>query len=305
MSHINDSLPPSDLTPDHTLDHTSHMSHDHVLQCSKAKSSSVPTDHRSSIHPNSPVYRTWFQRLPHINPPVFKAFKQFNRQDVSWLYQAKFKALHHVNEIFPSRRMPDKVARILCEHRLINVKELIESFEFFQRVRHRIASEHVADLCCGHGMVGVLFALLERKVKHVYLLDLKFPKSSQRMIDVLHEEFPWVKDKIHYVQRSVKNAWQDLPADCNCVAIHACGARSDWSIQTAQRLNASLAVMPCCYTPQVYHGPRALKDHLGTALSVDIARTYDLERLNYQVTWQEIPDIITPMNRILSASPKS
>jgi hypothetical protein len=204
---------------------------------------------------------------------------------------------------FPSEGIADKIARKLGERKLLNVKEITESFEFFQRVRHRVSREAVADLCCGHGLVGMLFGLLERKVERVYLVDLKFPASSLKLQEALCELGPWLGPKITRLERSVKGVAHLLPQGAGVVAVHACGARTDWSLQAARTLGGPLAVMPCCYAQQTYKGPDALRRHLGAGLSIDIQRTYDLEALGYQVSWQEVPPEVTPMNRVLSASP--
>eukprot|EP00747_Dinoflagellata_sp_TGD_P046662 gnl/TRDRNA2_/TRDRNA2_144560_c0_seq2.p2 gnl/TRDRNA2_/TRDRNA2_144560_c0~~gnl/TRDRNA2_/TRDRNA2_144560_c0_seq2.p2 ORF type:complete len:137 (-),score=15.23 gnl/TRDRNA2_/TRDRNA2_144560_c0_seq2:23-433(-) len=101
---------------------------------------------------------------------------------------------------------------------------------------------------------------------------------------------------------------QDEP-DFGVVAVHACGALTDWTIQAAVARRAPLAVMPCCYgsgkcrnrTGHERHS--GLEQTLGKPLLLDIQRTYDLEAQGYAVTWQEIPEEITPMNRILLAHP--
>ena len=200
--------------------------------------------------------------------------------------------------------MPDKVARVLGEARLLDTKEVIESFEFFQRVRHRVSRQHVVDLCCGHGLVGMLFALLERRVEHVHLLDVRFPESSGRIEAALNQVWPWVSPKLHRLTRSVKGAATVLPEGAGVVAVHACGARTDWSIEEAVKIGGPLAVMPCCYTHQVYSGPETLKRHLGVTLCVDIQRTTQLSDLGYEVAWQELPPSITPKNRIIAATPR-
>ena len=201
--------------------------------------------------------------------------------------------------------MPDKIARLLGHHKLLNIKEITESFEFFQRVRHRVRRRVMVDLCCGHGLVGLLFALLEREVEEVYLLDLSPPPSAQRLIDALNTEWPWVSSKVRWMQRTVKGASTELPRGSGVVSVHACGGRTDWSIQVALDLESPFAMMPCCYAQQSYRGPDALRHQFGTAVSIDINRTYRLEAQGLRVSWQEIPEEITPMNRILSASPSS
>lgn len=259
----------------------------------------------------------WLKSLPHQVQPAFRAYRQFNALrdqvdfghddhdealDLARLCSVKSRLNQDKLNFFSSPKMPDKIARLLGEAQALDVKEVIESFEFFQRVRHRVSRKVLVDLCCGHGLVGMLFALLERRVEQVYLLDLKFPQSSFNIEKILNDEWPWLSPKLKRIERSVKGADQVLPFGAGSVAVHACGARTDWAIAVAQALQGPLAVMPCCYAHQVYRGPETLKRHLGVNLCVDIQRTEDLENLGYRVDWQEIPSEITPKNRIISAS---
>ena len=151
--------------------------------------------------------------------------------------------------------------------------------------------------------MGLLFGLLERRVEQVILVDISFPSSSRRLERALNELGPWLSAKVTRLERDVKGVGPQLPSGAGVVAVHACGARTDWSIQAAHLTGGPLAVMPCCYAQQSYRGPEALKRHLGAGLSLDIQRTYDLEGRGYQVSWQELPPEVSPMNRIISASP--
>lgn len=245
----------------------------------------------------------WVGARPHVERPAFRAYRQFNDPHLRPMAGAQVRPFAQPTRFFPSEGIADKIARKLGERKLLNVKEITESFEFFQRVRHRVSREAVADLCCGHGLVGMLFGLLERKVERVYLVDLKFPASSLKLQEALCELGPWLGPKVTRLERSVKGVAPLLPQGAGVVAVHACGARTDWSLQAARALGGPLAVMPCCYAQQTYKGPDALRRHLGAGLSIDIQRTYDLEALGYQVSWQEVPPEVTPMNRVLSASP--
>ena len=264
----------------------------------------------------------WLQSLPHHSRPAFRAYRQFNRlreqvdfgpdqhateesQQHTQFCSIKSRLSQSKLSYFESQRMPDKVAKVLGEAKALDVKEIIESFEFFQRVRHRVSRETIVDLCCGHGFVGMLFGLLERRVEHVYLLDVKFPKSSYKIEALLNAHWPWLSAKLIRLERSVKGAASELPQGAGVVAVHACGARTDWSIDVARKLGGPLAVMPCCYAHQVYKGPETLKRNLGVNLCVDIQRTRELEQANYMVDWQEIPPEITPKNRIIAASPRT
>ena len=271
-----------------------------------------------------PYHPPWLNSLPQRTRPAFRAYRQFNslRDEIDFgqdphdeestvlvsqkgLCSVKSRLTLDKISYFKSEQMPDKVARLLAQSRALDTKEVIESFEFFQRVRHRVSRPVVVDLCCGHGLVGLLFALLERKVQEVYLLDLNFPDSSRRIESIINECWPWVSPKIKRLERSVKGAAHELPTGAGVVAVHACGARTDWAIDVACSLGGPMAMMPCCYAHQVYQGPETLKKHLGVTLCVDIQRTVSLEERGYLVDWQEIPPEITPKNRILSASLRS
>ncbi|MEM9408868.1 MAG: hypothetical protein AAGA81_22750, partial [Acidobacteriota bacterium] len=50
--------------------------------------------------------------------------------------------------------------------------------------------------------------------------------------------------------------------------------------------------------------PVGLRQALGDDVAYDVHRTYALENQGYQVRWREIPEEITPMNRVLIAVPR-
>lgn len=251
----------------------------------------------------------WLKVLPKRDAPAFRAFRQFNHflrendEHFAQFCSVKARVSRDKVSYFPSESMVDQLARMVIEERLLHIKELIESLEFFQRVRRRISRQFVADLCCGHGLVGMLFALFERSVERVYLLDMEHPRSSLRIEEAINSRWPWVSPKIIRLTRSVKGAEEDLPMGAGVIAVHACGARTDWSIEVAKQLGGPLAVMPCCYAHQSYQGPDTLKKHLGVNLCVDLQRTNVLHDQGYQVDWLELPPVITPKNRIIAASP--
>ena len=59
------------------------------------------------------------------------------------------------------------LARELAAVRALDSKEFFEATEFYQRVRKRVRRPIMIDLACGHGLVGLLFACLERVVEKV------------------------------------------------------------------------------------------------------------------------------------------
>ena len=264
----------------------------------------TPQSRKSSSQESPMMHHSWMRGIPQNPSPTFKAYRQFNQAELSHHAGRRERDFNLIPVLFNRDHIADEIARVLGAARAVNLKEIIESFEFFQRIRKRVRRPVVADFCCGHGLVGILFALLERSVEEVYLLDLAFPKAQARMIEALSSKWPWIESKLRYCKRDVKGSGLILPKKSGIIAVHACGARTDWAIDAAIEVGGPIAVMPCCYAKRAQTKARPpIERHLGVQLGVDIERTYQLEALGYEVVWQFIPNIITPMNRIIAASP--
>ena len=93
-------------------------------------------------------------------------------------------------------------------------------------------------------------------------------------------------------------------AEHGCVAVHACGVATDRCIEIASSIGGPVAAMPCCYTGAAHDAPFALRRAFGKGLAADIDRTYRLHEAGYHVDWASIPDVVTPMNRIIVATPR-
>ena len=234
---------------------------------------------------------------------AFKVFRRFNRPTLRALTGVSARLDSRWCEHFPTDSLPDKVARALAERRAIAVKELFESFEFFARVRRRLRAAQLVDVCCGHGLTGMLFALFERRVETVRLIDTRKPQSHDVIRDALCEVAPWVGDKVTFEERSIQSAARTLRGPHSIVAVHACGVRSDHVLDLACSHSSPVAIMPCCYTRTAARAPAALRGALGAQLTTDVDRTYRLEGRGYRVAWSWIPPEITPMNRILVGLP--
>ncbi len=238
-------------------------------------------------------------RPPERPPARFRAFRQFNDPALAVLARQRHRVGPRARGLFPSERMTDRIARALCDHKAIDIKELLESFEFLARVRRRLRGPHVVDLCCGHGLTGLLFGLLERRVERVTLLDRRRPDSFSAVLTALCEIGPWLAPKVRYVEADLASL--TLERTDSLLAVHACGPRTDHCLTAAIAVGAPIAVMPCCYTRTARDAPTAIRVALGRAMTTDIHRTYRLERAGYQVDWSEIPVEITPMNRVIVA----
>ncbi len=237
-------------------------------------------------------------------PVAFRAYSQFNPLEKRALAGCRGRLDERAAAFFSGRRFPDKIARALGARRLIKIKELVESFEFFERVRRRIAAPEVVDLCSGHGLTGMLFAIFEPGTERVTLVDKAKPAAHDALFETLCGLAPWMRGKVRYLESSLQRARALLPAGASVVAVHACGLRTDHCIETAIEIGGRVAVMPCCYGAAGQRAPRELKKALGALTAVDVDRTYRLRGAGYEVDWSAIPVEITPMNRIILGEPK-
>lgn len=192
--------------------------------------------------------------------------------------------------------------RELAHERAVPIKELCEAGEVFVRIRKRLTAPVVADLCAGCGLLGVLFALFERKVEEVHLLDRAPAPSIERVLAAAARVGPWVTEKVHVHRALLRDAGELLPPAASLVAIHACGERTDAVLALARARRVPVAVLPCCHPSRRNPAPPALRRVLGEALAFDVERTYRLEDEGFAVRWEEIPASITPMNRLLVAT---
>lgn len=230
----------------------------------------------------------------------FKFFPQLNDiQQVAWLSSRQKLQPEFAKEYFGSNSLQDKFLTAIAAERLLPVKEVLETFEFFARIRKTVRRPVLADLCCGHGLLGILFALFEREVHQVILIDQNEPLSRQKLIAVAGEVAPWIVEKIDNRESKITTSDQWIEPGVTVVSAHACGVLSDLCIDVAIKSGGPIAILPCCYPRSACEAPLALQTQFGMKSAFDIDRTYRLEAAGYQVRWASIPREITPMNRIL------
>jgi hypothetical protein len=206
---------------------------------------------------------------------------------------------------FTGDDLAHRFVRAMGELRAVPMKEILESFEFFAAVRREVRREVVIDLCAGHGLVGVLFALYEREVKQVWLVDWRPPASRERVLEAAASVGPWVREKIQLHDRKIETLDGELPVGAAMVSVHACGHRTDRCLDLGMQSGGPMAVMPCCRSKRKSTSSQAVAQHLGHDLAIDIDRTYRLEAAGYHVRWGAIPEVITPQNRVLIGRPKA
>lgn len=241
-----------------------------------------------------------------VRPPLdrtFKALRQFNTDEGHRLAGRKDRLAPFWDRYFPGDAHLHRLARALSARGAIDMKEFCEAVEFFARTRRAVRAPVMADLFCGHGFVGLLFALFEREVERVVLVDRMCPPAHAAIVEAVCEVGPWVAGKVEFRRENIRHH-VELPAGATVLGVHACGPRTDRCLKSAIACGGAVAVMPCCHHTSSYHQrPRAFDEVLGTDLSIDIDRTYRLEGAGYDVVWNAIPRVVTPKNRIIIGTP--
>ena len=232
---------------------------------------------------------TSFKFFPHLN----------NVEDKGWINSgARFRP-SYFNAYFEGDSLQNKILKEISKAHVLPIKEVLESFEYFAQIRRKVKAEFMCDLCCGHGFVGILFAIFERKVSKVFLVDRTEPDSRKKLIEACMKVAPWIKDKIVNVKDKITTESEWLEKGMSVISTHACGVLTDLTIDIAISVRGKVAVMPCCYPESKCEAPLALQSKLGFENAFDIDRTYKLEKAGYHVNWASIPASITPMNRVI------
>lgn len=200
---------------------------------------------------------------------------------------------------FQSDRLNDKLARVLMASGVVPFKELLESFEVFEHVRRVVRAPTVVDLCCGHGLVGMLYGIHHRDVLRVALVDRTRPASVDPILSALDSVAPWLRPKLRFTEAEVGTV--PIPEDAALLGIHACGRATDAIIDRAIAGGHPVALLPCCHPKRHLPGPPTLGPSLGVSLATDVYRTYRLDAAGYRTRWTELPVRITPMNRVITA----
>lgn len=156
----------------------------------------------------------------------------------------------------------------------------------------------MVDLCAGHGLAGLIFGVCERSVHRVTLVDGRRPPSFERILKAFVETAPWVREKVDYLEVPLDEPFE-LPKEAGVLLVHACGDLTDRGLDLAARAGGPVATMPCCYGKARKARVPGLTESFGYQTTIDISRSFTLTDAGYRVDWTEIPDRITPMNRVL------
>jgi len=234
----------------------------------------------------------------------FRLLRAFNDEKVRGYAGAKARIGRNSLPYFQGEGRVDRLVRELAHERALPIKEVVEAFEFFGVTRRYLREPVIADLCSGHGLAGILFAVFERRTERVLLCDRRRPQNFEDVWRAVIRAAPWIADKVQYVEGAIEKTSASLEPGTAVLGLHACGRLTDTCLETAVRLGGSVAVMPCCRSHRLTTAPPGIREALGGDLAYDIDRTYAMEARSYRVRWREIPEEITPMNRILIAVPR-
>ena len=205
----------------------------------------------------------------------------------------------HVH-LFQGDTLFDKVARVVCEAECLPRKELYESWEVARRVRRRMRGGRVVDLACGHGLVAWLMLLLDDTSERALAVDKRIPDSAAKLEAVIINAWPRLAGRVERRPGRI----DEVPVEASDVVVsaHACGTLTDDVLDAAIAARARVAVLPCCHDDRLCD-LGGLGSWMDPALAIDATRAAKLRGSGYRVFTQQIPDAITPKNRLLLGEP--
>jgi hypothetical protein len=204
--------------------------------------------------------------------------------------------------LFGEQTLFDRIARAVCRAECLCRKELFESWEVARRVRRRFRGGRVVDLAAGHGLLGSILLLLDDTTPEVVGVDRRMPDSAPRLRASLEETWPRLAGRVRFHEGEIEDF--EVKQDDLIVSAHACGSVTDVVLTKAIAAGARVAVLPCCHAIGKSDGGH-LEGWIDGPLAIDIMRAVRLQQHGYRTYTAEIPDEITPKNRLLLGDPRS
>jgi SAM-dependent methyltransferase len=203
--------------------------------------------------------------------------------------------------LFNGETLFDAIARTVCGAGCLPRKELYEAWEVARRVRRRFRGGRIVDLACGHGLLAQVLLLLDDTSPLALAVDRRIPKSAATLAAAMNAVWPRLEGRTRFVEADLEGV--ALHSDDLVVSAHACGGLTDLILGRAMATGARVAVLPCCHD---LDGADlgGLEGWLDGPLAMDVARVALLRSRGYRVITQQIPEDITPKNRLLLAEPE-
>jgi hypothetical protein len=202
---------------------------------------------------------------------------------------------------FPSDKLFDRVARVLCHAGCLPRKELYEAWETARRVRRLFRGGRIVDLGAGHGLLAQLMLILDDTSPCALAVDKAIPPSSATLHSALVQAWPRLAGRVEFVAAPLE-AVEILPTDV-VLSIHACGRLTDLVLDRATDARARVAVLPCCHDVAACD-TGGLSGWIDAPLAIDVLRAQRLAGRGYRIWTQAIPADITPKNRLLIGAPE-
>lgn len=207
----------------------------------------------------------------------------------------------HLITQFPGDTLFERLARTVCRAGCLPRKELYEAWEVARRVRRRFRGGRVVDLACGHGLLAHILLLLDDSSSLALAVDRRIPEQAAKLAACMVENWPRLTGRVEFVQQDLEQV--TLYRDDLVVSVHACGSLSDLVLERAMAVGARVAVLPCCHDLNS-GGLGGLQGWLNGPLAQDVLRAMRLRDSGYRVFTQQIPNDITPKNRLLLGEPR-
>lgn len=150
----------------------------------------------------------------------------------------------------------------------LRVKELFETVEMYLIIEATVARlgaspagcesssriDHIFDLACGHGLVGVLLAYRFPKIQVVCVDLVRRPCFSHYVAAFKAAGLPGTLQNLVFEERDM--ARTIVPAAHSLVlCVHACNEANVVALDLAEAAGAAFAVMPCCIRDGIYETP--------------------------------------------------
>jgi hypothetical protein len=201
---------------------------------------------------------------------------------------------------FSGESLFERIARAVCMAGCLPRKELYEAWEVARRVRRRFRGGRIVDLACGHGLTGQILLLLDDSSPQALAIDQTLPPSAARLAEVLSATWPRLAGRVTFQESRLEEI--PLTKEDLVVSVHACGELTDLVLERAVTAGARVAVLPCCHNLDNTDQGQ-LQGWLEGPLAIDVVRAERLRRHGYRIYTQQIPEDITPKNRLLIGEP--
>jgi len=190
--------------------------------------------------------------------------------------------------------------------RTVRRKELYETLFALHRLAPELArAEALCELSAGHGLFGLLAALLLPDLRGVIQADRREPDCYEKVRERLAARWPYVKVRTRFVRRRLVDLTA-TPRGVLVVAVHACGELTDQVAALARAAEAPFAVVPCC------EGRLLLdREERAAVRGEDIPAIVNERRIarwrawGYEVEERRLPEQVTERPRLLVATPRA